>query len=452
MTKKALLITGQESETVSTLARNLIHVGGLSIFARQMKQMKAIGVDEMHVVTDWFTTDFEKEILNCTERPERIFIHTTKEAPLRLLEHNNEGNIWFLIEEAVVIDDRIIAQIAKHPSPSVISFIGHNEFLSSRTAGGMLLQLEDQDGYFGAIAKLSSGTLAANVRKLNTLEGLPGALKAISRASDCMIAKITHIPLYIPGHRRDVDLVWFPVIRREDGNRATDALLEFTEKETLDWPAKYIHRPIENLMVRYICKCPVVPYQITVVTGILGFYIMYLFSSGHMLPALFGAYIVGIMAGVGGKLACVSMQTPTIYKLEHLLDRLVEYGWYFAIAAFLSTPHGEAPYIMATALILFRLADEIQSNFFRRLTGFHIYDTAPFDRKLRLVGGGRNTQMWALLPFALYGQWYAGFGFICLYGIVTFFIHQLRLVYHLKNMVIANNEIFTENFKKNQKL
>ena len=52
MTKKALLITGQESETVSTLARNLIHTGGMSLFARQMKQMKAIGVEEMHVVSD----------------------------------------------------------------------------------------------------------------------------------------------------------------------------------------------------------------------------------------------------------------------------------------------------------------------------------------------------------------------------------------------------------------
>ncbi|HEC00229.1 MAG TPA: hypothetical protein ENI91_00915, partial [Sphingomonadales bacterium] len=62
MTKKALLITGQESETISTLARNLIPAGGLSLFARQMKQMKAIGVNEMHIITDWFVPDFEREI------------------------------------------------------------------------------------------------------------------------------------------------------------------------------------------------------------------------------------------------------------------------------------------------------------------------------------------------------------------------------------------------------
>ena len=156
MTKKALLITGQESETVSTLARNLIHTGGMSLFARQMKQMKAIGVTEIHVVTDWFAQDFEKEILNCTARPDDIFIHSTKDAPLKLLEHNNDGNSWFLIEEGVILDDRIIDQIATHPSPSAISLIGHHEFLEERTANGILLQLEGAEGYFASIAKLSA--------------------------------------------------------------------------------------------------------------------------------------------------------------------------------------------------------------------------------------------------------------------------------------------------------
>ncbi|MCK5425035.1 MAG: hypothetical protein KAI89_06655 [Emcibacter sp.] len=452
MTKKALLITGQESETISTLARNLIQVGGLSIFARQMKQMKAIGVEEMHVVTDWFTRDFEKEILSCASRPASIFIHNTKDAPLKLLEHNNEGNSWFLLEEGVIIDDRIIQQVASHPSPTVINLISYLEFLEERTANGISLKLEEQEGYFGSIARLSSGTLAANVRKLNSLEGLPAALKSISRASDCVIAKLTEIPLYITNHRRDVDLIWFPIIRREDSDKATDVLLEFTQKNSLDWPAKFIHRPLGDFMVKQLCKFPISPNHITMITGLLGFYIIYLFANGHMLPALFGAYAVGIMGSVVGKLAKVKILTTKIGKFGHLLDKLVEYGWYLAIAFSLSATFGEAPVIMAAALILFHLADEIQSEFFRRLSGFNIYDTGSFDRKMRLIGGSRNTQLWALLPFALYGQWYMGLAFICAYGIITFFVHQARVVYHLKNMMIADSETFAENFKKTKLL
>ncbi len=448
MTKKALLITGQESETVSTLARNLIHVGGLSIFARQMKQMKAIGVTEMHVITDWFMQDFEREIQNCTKRPERIFIHNTKDAPLRLLEHNNEGNIWFLIEEGVVVDDRIINQVATHPSPTVISLIGHHEFLEERTAAGILLQLEDQEGYFGSIAKLSSTTLAANVRKLNSLEGLPGSLKAISRAGDCEITKVVEIPLYMANLNRNVDLVWFPVLQRPDGDKGTDVMLEYAQKGNLDWVAHYIHRPIENFIVKQLCKCPVSPYHVTIMAGLFGFAIIYLFGSGHLMPALLGAYAVGILGGVDGKLARVEIQTSRVDDFKHLIGKLMAYGWYFAIAVFLSDSHGEAPYIMATALVLFQIADEIQSKFFYRLTNFQICDTASFDRKFQLIAGRRNTLMWALFPFALSDQWYMGFGFICAYGTITFFVHQARLVYHLKNITIANSENFAEKFKK----
>ena len=450
MTKKALLIAGQESETVSTLGRNLIQVGGLSIFARQMKQMKALGVAEMHVVTDWFRRDFEKEIKNCTHRPDKIFIHTTKNAPLRLLEHNNDGNCWFLIEEGVILDTRIIDQVAQHPSPTVITMIGHSEFLAERTANGIALQLDHQAGFFGSIAKLSSGTLGATVRKLNTLEGLPNALKAISRADDCAVAKATEIPLYMTQQRREVDLVWCPVIRAEDSDKATDVLLEYTQKGTLDWPARFIHRPIENLIVKHFSKFPITPNQVTVATGILGFYVMYLFVGGQLLSGLIGAYLVCILDGVDGKLARVKMMQTKIGELEHLLGKVVEYGWYFAMAVYLSETYGLAPYVMATALVLFHLADEIQNEFFRRMTNFQICDTGSFDRKFRLIGGRRNTQIWALLPFALFDQWYAGFGFICAYGTLTFFVHQMRVVYHLKNQMVANSEIFAENFKKSK--
>lgn len=448
MTKKALLITGQESETTSTLARNLVHVGGLSIFARQMKQMKAIGVTEMHVVTDWFTQDFEKAILNCSMRPEQIFIHNTKDAPLRLLEHNIEGNSWFLIEEGVVVDDRIIDQVATHPSPTVINIIGHHEFLEDRTANGIMLQLEGEECFFGSIARLSSGTLAANIRKLNNLEGLPNALKAISRANDCEIVKVVDIPLYLSDQRRNVDLVWYPVVRREEDDKATDTLLEQAHKDGLDWVARYIYRYIENFIVKYLCKSPITPNQVTVMTGLLALCTVYLFWAGHLFPALFATYAVGIFYGVSKKLTHVKSLTVKFSGYAHLLGMVIEYGWYIAIAASLSPTYELAPFLMAGTLILFHLADKIQYEFFRRMTNRHIYMMDVFDRKFQLIAGSRNTLVWALLPFALFDQWYLGLGFICGYAIITFFVHQLRLVYHLKNIMVATDEIFAENFKK----
>jgi hypothetical protein len=151
---------------------------------------------------------------------------------------------------------------------------------------------------------------------------------------------------------------------------------------------------------------------------------------------------------VDGKLARVKMLERKIGEFEHLLNKLIEYGWYFSIALYLSASHGEAPFIMATALILFHLADEIQREFFHHFTNSRISNAGKFDEKFQLIAASRNTLMWTLLPFALYNQWYAGFAVICAYGIITFFVHQARVVYHLKNMMKANNDTNAGNFKK----
>jgi len=460
MARKALLISGRESETVSTLARNLIHAGGLSLFARQMKQMKAIGIEEMHVVTDWFTSDFETEILKCNTRPQRIFLHNTKDAPVQLLDHNNSGDSWFLIEEGVILDDRIINHVAGHPAATVISFIGQNEFLSSYTALGMTLQLDGHNGYFGSIAKISGPSFAANIRKLNSLDGLQNAIKALSRASDCEIVPVTETPLYLASRERSVDLLWFPLRRREDGPGATDRLLKFFQNDLLDWPARYLYQPLENVIVKYLCKCPVRPLYVMIVTGLLALYVLALFWTGHTLTALAGAYSVSILYGVGDKLGRLKISPAksgpkfrlNSWRLIRFLENLVEYGWYFAIAAYLSTLHGPIPLIMVAALILFRLADEIQMAAFYRITGRHIGTITGFDRKFHLIAGGRNVQMWILLPFAIFNLWYTGFGFICIYGTITFFIHQGRIMYHLKNPETANGIILAENFKENKTL
>lgn len=448
MTKKALLITGQESETISTLARNLIPAGGLSLFARQMKQMKAIGVNEMHIITDWFVPDFEREIKNCTNRPETVHIHSTKTAPLKLLEHNIEGNSWYLIEEGVIIDDRIINHIDQHPSPTIISFIGHHEFLEERTAHGITLPLETEEGYFGSLARLSSATLAANVRKLNSLDALPGALMAISRANDCELVKVIDIPRYMARRQRNVDMVWMPLMRREDEHKGTAVLLEQTEMPGQDWIARYIYRHIENFTVKYLCKTPVSPNHLTILASLIGAYIIYLFWNGHIVAALFAAFGTNILYGISRKLGHLKKIAPKFDVPARLYKKIVTYGYYAAIAGYLWGFHGLVPVLLVLTLVLFHLADEIQGEFFRRMTGHPLWYAASFDRKFRLIAAGPNITLWVFLPFFYFDQWLIGLGFASGYVVITFFVHQLRLVYHLKNIMVAESETFARNFRK----
>lgn len=448
MVRKALLITGQESETVSTLARNLISAGGMSLFARQMMQMHAAGVEEMHVVTDWFIQEFTREIEQCTVRPQNIHIHNTKNAPLKLLEHNADGNSWFLIEEGVILDDRIIDHIAHHPSPTAIALIEHHTFLEERTAHGIPVQFDETEGYFGSLAKLSSQTLSASVRKLNSLEGLPNALKAISRAADCSLVKVTECPLYMAPQGREVDLVWFPLLQQKDGDAATDVLLEASHRHGLDGAARYLYRPLENIAVKGLCKIPVMPLHIYGLAVILGIYMIYLFAAGHVLPGLIGGGVFGLLVGIDGKLASLKRRSSKHDAAKPFLNGALEWGWYLALASFLFSEVGQAAYILAAALISFELADRIQQEFFRRMAACPLYNAATFDRKFQIIAGGRNVYLWALLPFCLFEQLYLGFCAITAYAIVTFFIHQVRVLYHAKALMEQNSEIFQRNFKQ----
>ncbi|WP_417319424.1 CDP-alcohol phosphatidyltransferase family protein [Emcibacter sp.] len=448
MVNKAIILTGQESETESTLARNLIPVGGITLLERQLKTLEKIGVREVHLVTDWFVAELEKEILSYPRKPEAVHIHRTKEAPGKILEGNTEQDSWLLLEEGVLVDDRIITSVIEKNAGTVIAVMNREDFQNNQLSYGIPLSLRGQNSVFASVAKISGQTMQTHAEKLNSLEHLKEAVESLSNSNDCEIFEISSIPLYLPNRRRDVDLIWLPVMRPKDGVKGTEALLNNAQKGTLDWPAWFIHRPIENWIVKHICNLPITPNQVTVVTGILGLYIMYLFATGNMALGLAGALAVGVLDGVDGKLARTKMQQTKIGELEHLVDKVVEYGWYFAIAAALSTTYGYAPWVMAATLVLFHLADEVQSEFFRRMSDRQICDTGKFDRRFRMIGGRRNTQMWALIPFGIFGAWYAGFIFICCYGIITFFVHQARIIYHAKNLMEASSEIFVENFRK----
>ncbi|WP_321398026.1 CDP-alcohol phosphatidyltransferase family protein [Emcibacter sp.] len=430
------------------MARNLIQVGGISLLERQLKTLEKIGIQEVHLVSDWFIAELEKEIHSFARKPKAVYIHRTKEAARKILESNNEQDSWLLLEEGILVDDRIITSVIEKRAGTVIAVMNREDFQDDRLSYGTPLTLRGQDTVFASVAKISSQTMQTHADKLNSLENLKGALESLSNSNDCEILDISSIPLYLTNRRRDVDLIWLPILQPRDGAKGTDALLNNAQKGTLDWPAWYIHRPIENWIVKHICNLPITPNQVTAVTGILGLYIMYLFATGNMAVALAGALAVGILDGVDGKLARTKMQQTKIGELEHLVDKVVEYGWYFAIAAALSVTYGYAPWVMACALVLFHLADEVQSEFFRRMADRQICDTGKFDRRFRLIGGRRNTQMWALIPFGLVGAWYAGFIFICCYGIITFFVHQARIIYHAKNLMEANSEKFVENFRK----
>jgi len=447
MTLKAVIITGQESETESTLARNLIPVAGMSLLERQLRHLKNAGVQEVHLISDWFVGEFEKEIQSIKIKPATVMIHNCKDAPLKLLEHNQPGDSWLLLEEAMILDPRIISNILTHPSASVLSFVHRNQFIENKTALALPLGLEEE-GFFGGVAKLSHKTLEANVRKLNSLEALQGALLAISRAEDCTIFPLSEIGLYQPDLGQDEDLIWRPVTNRENGALGADDLLRSNHRAHQSWPDRFINHPLATLLVKPLSKCPIRAGHLVILNIFIGVFSVYLLATGRILTGVVAALVMLFLENVSYKLSHLKMAARPYEKFQCGFNILLEFCWYMGLAHSLSGQSDHAPYILGAGLILFRLADNVQREFFRRMSGRTLYECAPFDQKFRIIEGGRISLIWIFALFFFIGQSYLGFLTICLYGVFCFFIHQIRFIYHAKIYLEANSEVFVRNFQK----
>ena len=249
-------------------------------------------------------------------------------------------------------------------------------------------------------------------------------------------------------------LLWRPVTAAAECRRAGNVLLDMAQKGTLDWPARWIHPTFENFLVTALLGTPLTPNMVSLLTGALGFYATYLFATGQMGWGLLGALAVGVLDGVDGKLARVKMLATKLGQLEHILDKLVEYSWYFAIAAFLAVPDESggngAPWVLAILIVTFAWAEVVQGEFYRRLTGRQLDDAGEIERGLRLISARRNTIMWGLVPFALTESWLIGLWIMGIYTMVTFFVAQWRFIVRLRAYASSVSSEISGNFKMSE--
>lgn len=253
---------------------------------------------------------------------------------------------------------------------------------------------------------------------------------------------LSDTPTYSPERRRHVPLLWQRPRDAASARLAADQLLAAAQKGCLDWPARFIHPPLENAAVRMLWATSITPNMISLLAFILGLYAAWCFAAGHLWTGLVLALLVGPIDGIDGKLARSRMEFSRWGDLEHVGDKIVEYAWFAGLAAALGT--GTA-WALAALIVTTALAEALQGEFFRRMTGAQLDDAGPFERGYRLVSGRRNTFVWSLLPFALFGAWAAGLVMIAVYATLNFFIMQARFFLRLAEFGRANSTCIAQN-------
>ncbi len=384
----------------------LLVVGGIGIMERQVRLLRRAGV----------TRFFAVDVAPLTPLPADV--EAIK--PSALASIIGRGDRVVAVASGLIIDERAIAAMLAAPVPAILtSGAGRPDRCG--------VERLDASSFAAGILALPGAMVLDVAAGLGEWD-LASTLTRIA-AQDSRTARIDFdaLPVYAPARRRDVALIWSRPGNEAEARIATDIVISAAQKGCLDWPARFLHPWPEDLLVRLLAPTAITPNMVTLFTGVIGVGAGVAFACGWLWTGLVLALITGPLDGVDGKLARTRIEFSKWGDLEHLLDKVLEYGWYLCAAGhFAAVMHSGLPWALAALIILPALVEAVQGEFFRRATGKQLDDAGTIERRIRLVAGRRNTFLWTWLPLAALDMWFEGFIVLATYSVVTTAIAQWR--------------------------
>jgi len=348
-------------------------VGGLTLLERLLRQLSALGIDSITVVGG---SDFQfpggSARVTC---PVRYQTSDCPDAWQMTQEARPSGADRILVVAAdLLVDQRLFERLADTEVNLLISprEDGAAEILGNLDAGGL--------------QALAAGRRAVTVRPVESFE------------------------TYVRHQRGNVPVHLMRIRSAADVERGWELLFDHVEKRTKDLPATYFDPPLENFLVRVLAPTSITPNQVTVVTGLVGFFVAWLFLHGWLLTGIVLAIFVEVLDGVDGKLARIKRMTSKVGELEHVLDFFYENSWYLALGAYFASIGSTWAWAAAWAICAADVADNLSYVYYARRVGGSAWrdyvpsldDANRFLRRFRLVAGRRNIYVWLMLPgFAL---------------------------------------------------
>jgi phosphatidylglycerophosphate synthase len=232
-------------------------------------------------------------------------------------------------------------------------------------------------------------------------------------------------PTYVTALRKHVRPVFFPA--------PTPPLIPLAEKfprdvaqnGVLDFPG-FLDSPIEDWIVKKICRTAIRPNQVTFATTLIGVAVTALFATGHLWWGVALAYAIEVLDGVDGKLARIKVETTTAGEWEHEVDYAIELSWWSGLAFhFHATGLRNAWWLLALYFVS-DLLDRLAKRAVKKKVGRNLDDVSNFDRFVRCIGGRRNINIWILIAALALGDAANGFILICCWGAATAVAHAIR--------------------------
>jgi CDP-L-myo-inositol myo-inositolphosphotransferase len=414
--------------------RALLRIGGITLLERQVRILRKSGARRILVVTAGPDAAIRAEIdrlapLKLDVRQVWPGADGTLDAKDALT--SGDRSPWLLLDGSSLFDDRLSRRLLEADGERV-PLVPADRLAPADREPALVLDGPAGPRVFVGIARLAP----ERVRDLRPSGGgawLRELLALVLREPGAAI-DVASLPTYHYDLRRHEPYLFMPIARAADNPRAKRALLDAAQKSVLDWPAWYIHRPIEKWIVYHICEWPVTPNQITVLNNVVAYLATYCFATGAIWPAMAAALSVGVIDGLDGKQARTKVMTSELGRYEELLDKIYENSWFLAMAYHLAGQgHAGTAYALFFVILGTSLADLAVGETSRRRLRIQLDDAGPFERAFRVVSGRRNVYLWTLVPFLFFDAFYEGYWMIAVYSTLTLVVRLWRLLANLSH-------------------
>lgn len=232
-------------------------------------------------------------------------------------------------------------------------------------------------------------------------------------------------PAYIMSLRKEVRPVFFPA-PPEEFRPMAERCLRAAAQPGVQAFVERLNAPIEDAIVRRLCRTSITPNQVTFVTMLVGLAVTAFFATGHLWPGVALAYIVEVLDGVDGKLARTKVETTEGGEWEHVIDYCVELSWWSALAFHFHAAGLPSAYWLLLLLVGSDLVDRLAKRAVKKKTGRNLDDVANFDRFVRWIGGRRCINIWILAAGLALGEPANAFVLICGWMAATAAVHVVR--------------------------
>ncbi len=419
--------------------RASLDTAGISLLERNVRLLRQAGAQVIYILTDDQFAVLAPLVSALGGDKDIKLIDSALTLTNGLADDDNV----IVLDEGVLLDERLIAAVAGAESPQCVA-----AFSSLAPEHERAVRI-DPEYSFASVLKAPGKSVRDVCRGLGDWDFVHTLLRTVAADPQAQMLEVSSLDTYAVDRRRAIPILWQPMKAAADQQAAQQRLVEAAQPHGCDWAARYLLAPLENACLRQLLPSALPASGLKGLSVLLGIAATLAFASGWLWAGLLAVLAIGPLLSISEKLTRLRAHRNLNGTFWRICQPLVDHGWIVGLGWHLAintaTPMA---WILCCAILLANFACSRQAGFFAAFASKPLDDSGPPERRIRLFAGGRQTYAWALLPFAAFGAWALGYKFIAVYAVATFFLAQFRFFVRLKEYGAVASTAIAANFER----